>query len=208
MMSAVRRWFRRPPDVFLHDGGPLGGDVDWAAVPWPDPRDYDRTRILRALRAVAQPHRNDWTDAATMVRCVVGNDHRGTIYPAAVAMTEQLLTIVDSYPGSPRSVALAVLEHWWSGYEPESGFESYVDARGVRVGVIPEVARRITQAAALLTRAADDTSDPAASGSARALLTVLPLGWGHTVDEGGRIEFWGGRVDPDGTVHFPDPDEP
>src|SRR4051794_14408826 len=92
-------WFRRPPAEFVHDGLPLGGDVDWAAFPWPDPATYDRRRILGALRAVIVPHPMDWADAGTLVRCAVGNDHRGTLYPAAVAMAEKLLMVAERYPG-------------------------------------------------------------------------------------------------------------
>ena len=203
-MSGLSRWFRRPPDEFVHDGLPLGDDVDWAAFPWPDPGDYDRRKILSALRAVVAPHPKDWTDAGTLVRFAVGNDHRGTVYPAAVAMAEKLLMVAESYPGHPQWVALAVLEAWWGGYEPEVGFSSYVDADGSRLGVIPEIARRITGAAPLLTRIAGMVSEPANAALASALLTVIPLGWGHVVDEHGVVHSWGGRVDPDGSVHFPE----
>ena len=171
----------------------LGEDVDWAAFPWPRPGDYDRKRILAALRAVV---RGDQDDPATLVRCAVGNEHRGTVYPAAVAMTEQLLLVAEHHPGRPRRVALAVLEDWWGGYEPEDGLHAYVDATGTRRGVLPEIARRITAASDLLTR----LTEP----SAAALLTVIPLGWGHEVNDTGGVDWWGGRVDPDGSVHFPE----
>ena len=81
---------------------------------------------------------------------------------------------------------------------------SYVDADGSRLGVIPEIARRITGAAPLLTRIAGMVSEPANAALASALLTVIPLGWGHVVDERGVVHSWGGRVDPDGSVHFPE----
>jgi hypothetical protein len=200
------QWFRKPPDEFVHDGLPLGADVEWAAFPWPDPGTYDRRQILSALRAVVAPHPKDWADAGTLVRLAVGNDHRGTVYPAAVAMTEKLLTVAESYPGDPRWVALTVLESWWGGYETEVGFTSYVGADGSRLGVIPEIARRIVDAAALLTRIAEEVSEPANAALASALLTVIPLGWGHVVDEHGVVHSWGGRVDPDGSVHFPGTD--
>lgn len=139
----------------------------------------------------------------TLVLNAVGNDHRGTIYPAAVAMTEQLLTIAESYPGTPRWVALAVLEDWWGGWEPEAGFASYVDAEGVRVGAIPQIVQRVTEATGLLNRIATGDSGSVGAALARDLLTVIPLGWGHTVDDG-IVRFKGGRVDPDGEYHFPE----
>jgi hypothetical protein len=201
---SIDRLFRKPRDEFLHDGRPLGGDVDWAAFPWPDPPGCDKRKILAALRAVIAPSPKDWTDAATLVRFSVGNDHGGIVYPGAVAMTEKLLVIAESYPGQPQWVALVVLESWWGGYEPETGFSSYVDADGRRLGVIPEIARRITDAAGLLTRIAEDASTPENAALAAALLAVIPLGWGHAINEDGSVDSWGGRLDPDGTVHFPE----
>ena len=205
-MSAVRRLFSRPPPEFIRDGRPLGGDVDWASFPWPAPATYDRKAILRSLRAVMAPHPRDWSDPATMVRVAVGNDHRGTVYPAAVAMTEQLLTIVKDYPGDPRQVALCVLDDWWSGYEPEQGFESYLTPNGTRVAVLPEIARQVTDATDLLTQIATQSPIPEEATLARNLLQVTPLGWGHTVDEHGEFHWWGGHLDRDGVVHFPDRD--
>jgi hypothetical protein len=63
---------------------------------------------------------------------------------------------------------------------------------------------RITAATGLLTRIADDASDPDNAGLADNLLTVIPLGWGNTVGNHGTVENWGGRINPDGSVDFPD----
>lgn len=198
-----RRLFPGPPDEFVRDSRVLGGDVDWAAFPWPEPGDGNRRHILGALRAVVEPHPKDWTDAGTLVRSAVGNDHRGTIYPAAVAMTEQLLIVARDYPGDPRCVALGVLDQWWSGFQPERGLERYTDANGARVAVIHEIARLLSEATHLLTRIAADPTDPSGAALARNLLTVIPLGWGHTVEEHGVVQAWDGVVDRDGIVHFP-----
>jgi hypothetical protein len=199
----ARRWFPGRTDESAPDGRSPGGDVDWAAFPWPPPGDVDRARILAALRAVVDATPATWNEAATMVRFAVGNEHRGTVYPAAVAMTEQLLAVAERYPGTARWVALSVLEAWWSGYGPETRLASYVDARGVRVAVLPEIERRIAAATGLLTMIANSPSDPAAAAVARDLLTVIPLGWGHAVDNRGFPRHWGGRINPDGTVDFP-----
>lgn len=53
-----------------------------------------------------------------------------------------------------------------------------------------------------LTRIAEETSVPDNAALASALLTVIPLGWGHEVDEHGVVHSWGGRVDPDGRVLY------
>ena len=150
-----------------------------------------------------EPARKDWSDAGTLVRIGVGNDHRGSIYPAAVAMAEVLLFIAKEYQGGPRRVALSVLDDWWSGYEPEEGFESFVDADGARIAVIPAIVRQLTDAIDLLNYISADASDPVAATLARNLLTVIPLGWGNTVDAG-IVHNWGRRVDEDGIVYFPE----
>jgi len=163
--------------------------VNWAAFPWPDPVDCDEARILKALRAVVEPSRHDGSDARTLVRYAVGNDHRGSLYPAAVAMTEQLLLVAKEHPGEPRRTALSVLEDWWSSFAPERGFESYVDAAGARVAVIPAIVQRMTAAITLLSDIAADASDPAAVEPARHLLTVIPFGWGSWVDKNGVVRL-------------------
>jgi hypothetical protein len=56
----------------------------------------------------------------------------------------------------------------------------------------------------MLARVAADEPDPDSAGLARALLAVLPLGWGHILGDDGRPESRGMRVRPDGTVDFPD----
>jgi len=175
--------------------------VRWAAFPWPDSR-VDHEEVRAALRAVLEPHQNDWSDAGTMVRFAVGNDHRGSIYPAALAMVDILLSIAREHPGEPRRVALSTLEDWWSGYEPEHGFESFADADGARIALIPAIVRKMTDAVPLLEQIAGGASDSAAAALARDLLIVIPLGWGNAMD-GGVVQNWGGRVEDDGSVRFP-----
>jgi hypothetical protein len=199
----IRRWFQKSPDELSPAGRTLGAEVDWAAFPWPRPDDCDVPKILNALRAVVDARPTDWDQAARMVRFAVGNEHRGTVYPAAVAMTEQLLAVAARYPGTPRWVALGVLESWWSGYGPEPGLATYFDADGIWVGVLWEIQRRIAGASELLASIATSPNDPAAAAVARDLLTVIPLGWGYTVNQYGVPQSWGGRINPDGTVDFP-----
>jgi hypothetical protein len=177
--------------------------VRWAALSWPDPDDHDEGRILAALRAVMEPARKDWSDPGTLVRFAVGNDHRGTIYPAAAPMVQILLFIAKEYAGMPRRVALSVLDDWWGGYEPEDGFESFVDTDGVRTALIPAIVQKMTDATDLLNHIAADASDPVAAVLAQNLLIVIPLGWGNAVD-GGVVQNWGGRVSEDGSAHFPE----
>jgi hypothetical protein len=111
--------------------------VDWEGCVWPEGEKADRRRILAALRAVVEPDPKDWSDPQTMVQVAVGNPHRGSLYPAAVPMTDLLLLIAREYPGRPRAVALNVLEDWWGLFEVEPKSEA---------GVIPAIVERITAA--------------------------------------------------------------
>lgn len=199
----IRRWFQKSPDQLGSTGRVLGADVNWAAFPWPRPEDCDLERILGALRAVVDARPTDGADAATKVRFAVGSEYRATVWPAAVAMTEQLLIVARAYPGTPRWVALSVLESWWGGYGPEPRLATYVDDTGASVGVLWEIQRRVGGAAGLLTQIAASPNDPVSAAVARDLLTVIPLGWGYAVNDYGVPQSWGGRINPDGTVHFP-----
>jgi hypothetical protein len=194
----------RRPDVFVHRGQVLGAEVDWAAFPWPEPASYHRPRILAALRAVVEPRRKDWSDPVTIVEYTVGNGHAGTVYPAALAMTGQLLAVAESYPGEPRRRALRVLADWWGGYLAEPGLESFVDDSGVRIVLLPALAGRIADGADRYGRMATSDPDPEVVAVARELLTVIPLGWGHCLEDDGSVSHWGGQVQDDGTVRFPE----
>ncbi|NUW43889.1 hypothetical protein [Nonomuraea rhodomycinica] len=43
------------------------------------------------------------------IRSAVGNDHAGTLYPAAVAATDVLLAVIADHPGLPRRQPIEVI---------------------------------------------------------------------------------------------------
>lgn len=150
--------------------------VNWAAIP--GPQWYSPHCAAEAFRALI---RTTWggEDPGRGIRSAVGNDHGGTLYPAAVAGTGVLLHIIIDCPGAPRNAALCVLLDWWGCFQPEPGFEAYTDQNGNRVEVIPAIMRQVGQAADTLRVIAEH--DTQARGLIRELLRSLDRGW--TVEE-------------------------
>ncbi|MEW9554547.1 hypothetical protein [Nonomuraea sp. NPDC050783] len=150
--------------------------VDWAAIP--GPKWYSPQCVVEAFRALM---RTTWADKdrGGGIRSVVGNDHAGTLYPAAVAGTDVLLHVISTCPGAPRNTALCVLLDWWGCFQPEPGFEAYTDQDGHRVEVIPAIMQRVEQAADTMRTIAEH--DTQARGLVRELLRSLDRGW--TVEE-------------------------
>jgi hypothetical protein len=105
----------------------------------------------------------------------VGNDHAGTLYPAAVAGTDVLLEIITEHPGLPRQTALCVLLDWWGCIQPEPGYESYTDHEGETIDVITAIVERVRQAVGTPQTIAEQDSN--ARGLARELLRAQGQGW-------------------------------
>ncbi|MBE3016342.1 hypothetical protein IL992_45460 [Microbispora sp. NEAU-D428] len=146
--------------------------VDWAAIP--GPKWYSPQCVAEAFRALM---RTTWADQdrGSGIRSAVGNDHAGTLYPAAVAGTDVLLHIISTCPGAPRNAALCVLLDWWGCFQPEPGFEAYTDQDGHRVEIIPAIMQRVEQAADTMRVIAEH--DTRARGLVRELLRSLNRGW-------------------------------
>jgi hypothetical protein len=119
------------------------------------------------------PHADAWAGLATRMRSAVGNDHAGTVYPAATAVAAEMLDIIATRPGRPRRAALDVLLDWWTSVVAEPGYETYLDEAGQTVHVV--VAIRTTVLAARPTCCsawAADHGDLDCRGAA-----VEPLGY-------------------------------
>src|SRR2546423_14772067 len=122
-----------------------------------------------------------------MMRFAVGNDHGGTIYPAAVEATRAMLDIIAARPGRPRGTALGVLLDWWSGFDPEPGYEQYRTADGERVDLISAMRDTILQGREVLQQAGADTRDPNGGRLATQLWTCVQAGWGYAVEDDGTL---------------------
>lgn len=149
--------------------------VDWSTIPGPP--DYRPDNVLAALRSMLSPNAAGWAHPATMMRFAAGNDHGGTIYPAAVAATTAMLEITDRHPGPPRQAALDVLLDWWV-FDPEPGYDEYVDNNGNAVNMVQAIQNTVLAASPVLQRVAADPRDPVAARGARDLLLCARHGWG------------------------------
>jgi hypothetical protein len=146
--------------------------VDWAAVP--GPAWYRPDTVEQAFAGLLRASLRD-EDYGGGVRSAVGNDHAGTLYPAAVAATEVLLGIIAERPDGPRRAALSVLLDWWGVFHPEPGFEAFTDTDGRTVHVVPAIVERIRQAAPVLEEVA--AHDPGNRRLVRELTAALGRGW-------------------------------
>lgn len=149
--------------------------VDWAAIP--GPRWYRPETVADAFTALLRSTRDD-LDRGGGIRSAVGNDHAGTLYPAAVAGTDVLLEVVTEHPGLPRQTALCVLLDWWGCFQPEPGYESFTDHEGETIDVITAIVARVEQAVGTLKTIAEQDSN--ARGLARELLRAQSQGWALT----------------------------
>ncbi|MCG5216925.1 hypothetical protein [Streptosporangium sp. KLBMP 9127] len=146
--------------------------VEWAAIP--GPRWYQPETVTAAFADLAKAIHSD-TDQGAGVRSAVGNDHAGTLYPAAVTGTDVLLGIISDRTGPPRDIALSILLDWWGCFQPEPGFESYMDPAGQTVDLIPAIVQRVEQAAETLQAIAEQ--DTNARGAVRELVRLMNQGW-------------------------------
>ena len=116
----------------------------------------------------------------------VGNDHAGTLYPAAVPATGILIEVVRDMPGKPRSEVLGVLLDWWGCFAPEPGYAVYQGADGLPVDLLDAVERQVRDATGVLRDVAEDWSDGSPAGKlAKELLALMDAGsWSDVVATG------------------------
>jgi hypothetical protein len=146
--------------------------VEWAAIP--GPQWYEPETVAEAFATLIDTARGDH-DPGHAIRSAVGNDHAGTLYPAAVIGADVLLDIIARYSGPARNIALGVLLDWWGCFQPEPGFESYADQEGQTVYVIPAIVRRVRLAVGMLQVIAEQ--DAGARRLIQELITTQHQGW-------------------------------
>lgn len=140
----------------------------------PGPRYYHPAEVEPAIALLTGATSKD-ADPGASFRSAVGNDHAGTLYPAAVAATIRLLDIIEHRPGPPRRAALGVLLDWWGTFRPEPGYESFQDRNGVTVELLPALIGEVAAAKPVIENIPG--SDPGASGRALKLLECIEAGW-------------------------------
>jgi hypothetical protein len=100
-----------------------------------------------------------------------------------------MLELIAAYPGKPRTVALCVLLDWWSGFDPELGYEQYDAAGTGRVDLISAMRDTVLNGREVLQQAATDTRDPKSARLATQLWTCAQAGWGYAVEDDGSLHY-------------------
>jgi hypothetical protein len=147
-------------------------EIAWSAIPGPEY--YDARLAESAFEGLLDPAPSA-RDAAASLRRAVGNDHAGTLYPAAVAATKWLVELIEANPGKPRDVAISVLLDWWGMFQAEPGYEVFIDSHGETVELIPAIMEFVESARPVIEAIAVD--DPGAAKKAGLLLKCLDAGW-------------------------------
>jgi hypothetical protein len=145
---------------------------DWATIP--GPKYYRPSDVEPAIRSLAETTLGAGDPSASF-RSAVGNDHAGTLYPAAVAGTSRLLGIIEYRAGTPRRAALNILLDWWGTFQPEPGYETFEDGNGTTVELLPALMNEVAASKSLIESIPD--SDPVARKSALKLLQCIEAGW-------------------------------
>jgi hypothetical protein len=160
---------------------PKGGSnvdvVAWASIP--GPRYYDPREAEKAFAYLADPE-CDVQRAGSAIRFAVGNDHRGTLYPAAAAAAGLLAGLVLAGPGRPREVALGVLLDWWGVFYPEPGYESFTNASGEAVDLVAAISEAAHTVRPALPQIVAE--DPGAGKLARLLMNAMDEDWQRSPD--------------------------
>jgi|ERR1700722_7402382 hypothetical protein len=145
---------------------------DWDEIP--GPMYYRPSEVEPAINSLAETTVEEG-DVGARLRRAVGNDHAGTLYPAAVAATNRLLDIIEHRAGAPRRAALNILLDWWGTFQPEPGYGTFQERNGTNVELVPTVMEEVAAAKAVIERI--PASDPIARKSALILLQCIETGW-------------------------------
>jgi hypothetical protein len=129
--------------------------AEWTRVPGPP--GYEPARARAAAEALTRPASPGQASRAVAdLRFAVSNDHRGSLYPAAVPAAGILLQVIGTMPGSPREEALSALLDWWGTFRPEPGFETYDDPVAGTAEITEGIMRQVRDAMPVLRRVAEE----------------------------------------------------
>lgn len=97
-------------------------DVDWASIPGPP--SYQPGKVPEALTGVAKAtSKTDAHSAYQRFMASIGNDHAGTLYPAALTAIDFILELARSDQPWVRVASLEVLRDCATSHVAEPGFE-------------------------------------------------------------------------------------
>ena len=102
--------------------------TDWRS--FPGPNSYRAEDVEPALTELGRAKdERSAQDAYNRVLLAIGNSHRGTLYPAAVAAAPRILEVALQSAGWARYAAFEVLVEL-SAFEAEGGFEEFSELGG------------------------------------------------------------------------------
>jgi hypothetical protein len=149
--------------------------ADWMQAPGPPGYEPARARAAaEALTRAASP--GQASRAVADLRFAVSNDHRGSLYPAAVPAAGIFLRVIGTMPGSPREEALSALLDWWGTFRPEPGFETYDDPVAGTAEITEGIMRQVRDAVPVLRRVAEEQSGRRRR-DVTAISRLLDTGW-------------------------------
>jgi hypothetical protein len=149
-------------------------EVDWAAYAMPPSAQwYEPGKVLAAFRRlVAVSTRQKGRAASSAVLFAIGNDHEGTLYPAAAPAAPLLVPVAREHQGWVRWVALEILIDCLD-FGPDR--EQFIDPSGAAVRTRDAILTAVQGMRQDLGRLAQQETDICA-GSARVLLEQLDYG--------------------------------
>ena len=149
-------------------------EVDWAAYAMPPSAQwYEPGKVLAAFRRlVAVSTRQKGRAASSAVLFAIGNDHEGTLYPAAAPAAPLLVPVAREHQGWVRWAALEILMDCLD-FGPDR--EQFIDPSGAAVRTRDAILTAVQGMRQDLGRLAQQETDICA-GSARVLLEQLDYG--------------------------------
>jgi hypothetical protein len=145
----------------------VDGQARWKK--FPGPVEFRPEEVEASLHQLAQADsRGSAQEAYNRVLSAIGNNHRGTLYPAAVGIIPILVEIAKQGRAWARWGALEVLVDV-AAFEPEIGFETVASPQGPE-NLHAAVMRTLKEQAGLLHELAAEQS---VDQDSRAILTAL-----------------------------------
>lgn len=118
--------------------------TDWAV--YPGPKCYRPGDVEPALAALASASSEAAArDAYNKVLFAIGNNHRGSLYPAAVAAASRVVELALNGAGWARHAAFEVMVELCV-FEAEAGFEQFTGADGALIETKEGVLRTLREA--------------------------------------------------------------
>jgi hypothetical protein len=171
----MRTWYGPGLTLIFSTCGKRMDSADWTQIPGPPGYEPAGARAAEAAltRAASPGHARQ---AVADLRFAVSNDHRGSLYPAAVPAVSLLLRVIGTMPGGPREEALSALLDWWGTFRPEPGFETYDDPVAGTAEITVGIMRQVRDAVPMLRGVAEEQFKRHRH-DAMELLRCLDTGW-------------------------------